>query len=166
MDHIIDRLLGHYESGTVSRRQLIQGLAALATAATAAPAAAQGFEVSAIDHIQINAADALVSAEWYRRVLGLKRIRAGAMEDESREIAHVGTGDTLLLSIRQLKPAGKIDHIGFRVSGFNQQAIQRDIEARGAKFQPPDPTAAPGSYLHDPDGIRIQISGKVATKPY
>ncbi len=166
MKSLIAAMLNRYENGGVTRRDLIQGLAALATAATATTASAAGFEVSGIDHIQINATDAKHSAEWYQKVLGLKPVRAGAMGDESSEIAHVGTSDTLLMSIRRLKPVGKVDHIGFRVTGFNQESVVRDLKARGAVFQPPDPTAAPGSYLHDPDGIRIQLSGKVPMKPY
>lgn len=166
MEHLIATMLGRYEKGSVSRRQLIQGLAALAAAATATPASAQGLQVTGIDHIQINSADALKSSAWYQRVLGLTKIRAGEMSDESPEISHLGVGDTLLLSIRRLKPVGKIDHIGFRLANYNGQAVQKEIAARGEKFQPPDPAAAPGSYLHDPDGVRVQLSGKVATKPY
>ena len=71
MEPIIDKLLNRYETGTVSRRQLIQGLAMLATAGTAKTASAQGFEVVGFDHIQLNASNALESSEWYRRVLGL-----------------------------------------------------------------------------------------------
>ena len=166
MEPIIDKLLNRYETGTVSRRQLIQGLAAIATAGTAKTASAQGFEVVGFDHIQTNAANAEVTAEWYRRVLGLQRIRAGAMEDDSEEIAHVGTPGNLLLSIRKLEPVGKVDHIGFRVTGASGDALSEELTNRGGVFHPPDPDAAPGSYLHDPDGIRIQIGPKVTTQPY
>jgi catechol 2,3-dioxygenase-like lactoylglutathione lyase family enzyme len=166
VEPIIDKLLNRYESGTVSRRQLIQGLAMLATAGTAKTASAQGFEVVGFDHIQTNSANALVTAEWYRRVLGLQRIRAGAMEDDSEEIAHVGTPGNLLLSIRKLEPAGKVDHIGFRVTGASGEALTEELTDRGGVFHPPDPDAAPGSYLHDPDGIRLQVGPKVTTQPY
>ena len=44
--------------------------------------------------------------------------------------------------------------------------VKEIIESRGGVFHPPDPDAAPGSYLHDPDGIRIQVGTKVGTKPY
>lgn len=166
MEPIIDKLLNRYESGTVTRRQLIQGLAAIATAGTAKTASAADFEVVGFDHIQINSANALVSAEWYRRVFGLQRIRAGAMEDDSEEIAHVGTPGNLLLSIRKLEPVGKVDHIGFRVTGASGEELAEELTNRGGVFHPPDPDAAPGSYLHDPDGVRLQVGSKVTTQPY
>ena len=101
VESIIAKLVKRYETGAVTRRQLIQGLAMLMTAATAKNASAADFEVVGWDHIQINSSNALVSAEWYRRVLALKRIRAGAMEDDSEEIAHVGTEGNLLMSFRE-----------------------------------------------------------------
>ena len=166
MESIIAKLVERYETGAVTRRQLIQGLAMLTMAGTTTKASAAGFEVVGFDHIQINASNALVSAEWYRRVLGLKRIRAGAMEDDSEEIAHVGTEGNLLMSIRKLEPAGKVDHIGFRVTGATGESLREELTARGGVFHPPDPDAAPGSYLRDPDGIRIQVGPKVTVRPY
>ena len=167
VESMIATMLKRYESGGVTRRELIQGLAALATAATATPAAAAGFEVIGLDHVQINASDAKRSAEWYQHVFGLKPIRAGAMTDESQEIAHVGTEGNLLISFRKYTPYGKVDHIGLRLSSsMPQDALAKEIKARGAEFHPPDPKLPPGSYLHDPDGLRIQLGGKVATKPY
>ena len=155
MESIITKLVKRYETGAVTRRQLIQGLAMLMTAATAKNASTADFEVVGWDHIQINSSNALVSAEWYRRVLGLKRIHAGAMEDDSEEIAHVGTEGNLLMSFRKLEPAGKVDHIGFRVTGATGESLREELTARGGVFHQPDPDAAPGSYLEDPDGIRI-----------
>ena len=166
VESIIAKLVKRYETGAVTRRQLIQGLAMLMTAATAKNASAADFEVVGWDHIQINSSNALVSAEWYRRVLGLKRIRAGAMEDDSEEIAHVGTEGNLLMSFRKLEPAGKVDHIGFRVTGATGESLREELTARGGVFHQPDPDAAPGSYLEDPDGIRIQIGSKVTVRPY
>ncbi len=166
MEPIIDKLLNRYETGTVSRRQLIQGLAMLATAGTAKTASAAEFEVVGFDHLQINASNALESSEWYQRVLGLRPIRAGAMEDDSEEISHLGTEGNLLLSFRKLEPAGKVDHIGFRVTGASGEALTEELTNRGGVFHPPDPDAAPGSYLHDPDGMRLQVGPKVTTQPY
>ena len=166
MESIIAKLVKRYETGAVTRRQLIQGLAMLMTAATAKNASAADFEVVGWDHIQINSSNALVSAEWYRRVLALKRIRAGAMEDDSEEIAHVGTEGNLLMSFRKLEPAGKVDHIGFRVTGATGESLREELTARGGVFHQPDPDAAPGSYLEDPDGIRIQVGSKVTVRPY
>jgi catechol 2,3-dioxygenase-like lactoylglutathione lyase family enzyme len=135
-----------------------------ATAAAPAPAEAAAFEVTAIDHIQINASNAAKSAEWYRNAFGLHHVLAGAMTPDSEEIAHVGTSDSLLISFRKLSPPGKIDHIGFR-SNLPGAAVRKDLESRGFKFAAEDKSAAPGQYLIDPDGVRIQIGPKTTIKP-
>ncbi|MBM3777226.1 MAG: VOC family protein [Acidimicrobiia bacterium] len=168
MESLIASMLKKYETGTVSRRDLIAGLAALTASLAARPAAAQsGFEVIGIDHIQINARHAERSAHFYRDVFGLIPIRAGAMTDESEEIAHMGTPGNLLISFRKFEPYGIVDHIGLRVApGVSGEDLRKAVEARGGKFNPPDPTKPPGSYVHDLDGLRVQIGTKVATKPY
>ena len=170
VESIIAKLLSRYEKGSVTRRELIQGLAFLTAAATTKSASADNhdFEVVGFDHLQINASNAAESGAWYRKMFGMIQIRAGAMTDDSEEIAHAGTKGNLLLSFRKLKPAGKVDHIGIRIAsgGPTGDEVKEIIESRGGVFHPPDPDAAPGSYLHDPDGIRIQVGTKGGTKPY
>jgi catechol 2,3-dioxygenase-like lactoylglutathione lyase family enzyme len=161
VESVIANWLKRYDSGALSRRQLIQGLAMLATAAATAPAEAAAFEISAIDHIQINASHAKKSAEWYAQVFGLQVMRTGA--EASEEIAQVGTANSLLLSIRKLSPAGKVDHIAFRTN-VARDVITRDLKARGVNYAPPDKNLAPGDYVVDPDGVRIQLMPKPETK--
>jgi len=162
VESLIATWLTRYESGALTRRQLIQGLAMLATASVPAPAIAAGFEITAIDHIQINASHAKKSADWYGQVFGLKPMRTGAEANE--DIAQVGTADSLILSIRKLSPPGKVDHIAFRTN-VGRDVIARDLKARGVDFAPPDKNAAPGEYLIDPDGVRIQLMPKPGNKP-
>jgi len=168
VENLITSMFKRYESGKVTRRDLIRGLAALAATATARPAAAQSaFQVTGFDHIQINARHAERSAHFYQEVFGLIPIRAGAMADDSEEIAHVGTPGNLLISFRKFEPYGIVDHIGLRVAdGISGDALRKAVESRGGTYNPPDPTKPPGAYIHDVDGLRIQLGGKVATKPY
>jgi hypothetical protein len=53
MKQIISNLLENYELGRVSRRQLIQGLAALAAAPHVVPARGSTFRGVALNHIAI-----------------------------------------------------------------------------------------------------------------
>ena len=89
-------------------------------------------------------------------------MRTGAEANE--EIAQVGTADSLLLSIRKLSPVGKVDHIAFRTN-VGRDVFARDLKARGVDFAPPDKSAAPGEYIIDPDGVRIQLMPKPGIKP-
>jgi len=161
VESVITTWLTRYESGALTRRQLIQGLAMLATAAAPAPVAAAPFEMTALDHVQINARHAKESADWYVRVLGLKPV--GAAAEANEEIARVGTADGLLVSLRKLSPPGKVDHIAFRTN-VGRNDIARELQARGVAYALQEKNGPPGDYIVDPDGIRIQIM-PTAIKP-
>lgn len=73
METVISSLLKRYETGGLTRRQLVRGLAMLAAGASSA--AAQGAPSPIpwsplIDHIQINSADPRKSAEFYQKEIG------------------------------------------------------------------------------------------------
>ena len=51
MEHVISSLLGRYESGTLTGRELIQGLAMLTVAGGTASAADTGFHAVTINHV-------------------------------------------------------------------------------------------------------------------
>lgn len=166
MESIIATLLKRYESGGVSRRELIQGLAALATTAAATtPVAAAGFQVTHLDHVQINCSDAKRSSAFYQKVFGLSAVRVGAgWPDETEELSHIAVGNNLIMALRKRTPAGQVDHIGFRVpEGLKQEAIVADLKARGVE---PAKHDLGGLYVKDPDGVLVQLNGVVPTKPY
>jgi len=160
VDSIITRLVRRFDSGGLTRRELIQGLSFLAAGAAATPAAAQqntfGFRVTGLDHVQINSADVRRSSEFYQKVLGLTELRVGPASDpkccpDEQSFLFDGGGTTLLLAVRKMSPSGVVDHIGYRMSG-NREAFARTMQERGVK------RPASGQYgdLVDPDGIRIQ----------
>ena len=68
MTSTISRLLGAYENGKMSRRDLVQGLAVLAAGAGTARAA--GFQGSTINHVHMFVTDLQKSTDYYQRVFG------------------------------------------------------------------------------------------------
>ena len=66
MEAVISNMVKRFETGAITRRELIQGLAVLATAGATGSAAVQerGFQATTIDHISITEApkDALSSS--------------------------------------------------------------------------------------------------------
>ena len=75
MESMISSLLKRYETGGLTRRDLIQGLALLAAGTAASSAAAQTAPAPIpwspfIDHIQLNSRDPQKAAEFYQRVMG------------------------------------------------------------------------------------------------
>ena len=122
MEPVIDALVAGFERGTVSRRELIQKLTAIAAvgvgAATATVSAAP-LKSGSINHTSVLVSDMARSMEFYDRVFGLKLLN----EDKANKIARLGTGGKVLVSLRVEPPAGKIDHFAIGVDGFNREAV-------------------------------------------
>jgi catechol 2,3-dioxygenase-like lactoylglutathione lyase family enzyme len=157
VEHVIATILRRYETGGLTRRELIQGLAVLAGTATTASAAAgqsatAGFQASSLHHIQINVSNFQRSIDFYQKVLGLSLIQ------RQEKLALLGSGGTLMVSLRPKTPAGVVDHFGVGIIGATQESITRDIIARGATpiDQKPEDGDA-GFHVPDPDGTRVQL---------
>jgi catechol 2,3-dioxygenase-like lactoylglutathione lyase family enzyme len=151
METIITRLLQRFESGSLSRRHLIQGLAMLATAGKAAPAAAQtrGFQGGFISHVSLSVSDLQRSTQFYQKVFGL----AVLSQDKPNEIVRLGLTRTLV-SLRRASPKGVVDHFAIGVEKFNRESVTKDLLDRGVT---PEQNVEAGFHVQDPDGFPVQI---------
>jgi catechol 2,3-dioxygenase-like lactoylglutathione lyase family enzyme len=150
LEHVISSLLGRYESGTLTRRELIQGLAMLAVAGGTASAADSGFAATTINHVSIQVSDIKRSAEFYMRAFGLPKRKAG-----NPDAVRLGVGPSHL-TLRQEQPSGNVDHFCLGIDKFNHDSVVRDLKARGVKPEP-DEKGPQGFHVKDPDGFRVQL---------
>ena len=151
METAISSLVQRFEQGAISRRELIQGLSALALA-VAAPAAAQqasGLKATGLNHLGVLCSDVNRSTAFYVNALGMTLLS----EDKPKGIARLGVKGTLI-SLRQAQPAGTVDHFAISVEGFNEEATKRTLEQRGYS---PSRTEESGFHLKDPDGANVQL---------
>jgi hypothetical protein len=71
MESIIANLLTRFEKGSLSRRELVQGLAMLAASGTAAAAQEDiDYKGADIDHVSIHVADLQRSVDFYQKMFG------------------------------------------------------------------------------------------------
>jgi len=153
MEAMIASLVNRFEGGTLSRRELIQGLAMLTaaggTAATAqAPdAATKGMK---IDHVSIQVSDLARSSAFYQKMFGLSVVS----EDKPNEIVRFGTAGKVLVSLHHKSPTGLVDHFAIGVEKFNKESVTRELKARGAS---PEENIDAGFHIKDPEGIGVQI---------
>jgi catechol 2,3-dioxygenase-like lactoylglutathione lyase family enzyme len=151
MDRIIDDLVTSFEAGTLTRRHLVQGLAALAAAGVSAPAAAQAtpFKSTRIDHISIQTSDLQRSIDFYSEIFGLKVIN----EDKSNEIARMGV-TSIIVSLHHKAPTAIVDHFAIAIEGFDRDAATRALAAHGLKAEQ---NLDYGFHVRDPEGVPVQI---------
>jgi catechol 2,3-dioxygenase-like lactoylglutathione lyase family enzyme len=181
----IDLLLRDFESGKVSRRQLIQSIAVLGAAAalpgrpavaTPAPAPApapnsvfKGFKTVALDHISYQVKDYRVTRDFYADLMGM----TVSDDDPQRTQCYLHFGEVPMVIARNrrarrgetLDPnAGpRVDHIAYRIESWNTDAVKAELESRGLTPRL-DRGALPevaSFHVADPDGFDLQISGVV-----
>src|SRR5262245_37254437 len=118
MRQAIDELVGRFERGALSRRELIAGLLALGSSAASAasdPASPKPIEVSGMDHLALRVSDVERSARFYAEHLGatVRSRSAGSifMDIGSQWIALFGPG--VASSGFDPTPPG-VDHVSFR----------------------------------------------------
>ena len=155
MEAIISNLVAQYEKGSLSRRELVRGMALLAAgrASGTAAAAAQNeidFKTANIDHVSIQVADLQRSVGFYQKMFSFSVIS----EDKPLGIVRLGT-DRTLVSLNRQSPAGIVDHFAIGVPRFTKESAARYLTQHGARPED-DPYA--GLHVKDPDGINVQIS--------
>jgi catechol 2,3-dioxygenase-like lactoylglutathione lyase family enzyme len=159
MDPVVSDLLELYESGRLSRRELVAGLSALAAAA-AAPALAQSappaLKPTGVDHVSILVADLQRSADFYNRVFGLVPLGQDAPHRILRLGPKPAEGERgrVILSLRQEPPAGRVDHWALRIDPFDAQAAAPILRDHGLT---PANTLEFGFHVRDPDGVVVQM---------
>jgi len=140
MESIISTLVNRFDRGTLTRRELIQGLTMLAAGGAARAAAAQ------------DAAMKPRSIRFYQTLFGLHQVS----EDKPNEIVRLGATDKTLVSLHHKAPMGIVDHFAIAVEGFNRDAVTQKLKQREIN---PEQDIDAGFHVKDPEGIRVQIVG-------
>src|SRR2546423_1902893 len=132
MDAIISNLVSRFEKGALSRRELVQGLAALAAAGgTAAAQTAGGIKGVKIDHVSIQVSDLPKSIAFYQKIFEFTILS----EDKPNEIVRLGGGGKVLVSLHHKNPTAVVDHFAIGVEKFNRDVVTKELKARGADPQ-------------------------------
>lgn len=149
----IDRLVGSFESGGLTRRQLITGLTALAAArgSGAAQGAAQGstFRATGLNHIALAVTDVERSRDFYVERLGLE------VNNESLPgNCFLDCGDQFVALFRA-SSAG-LAHYCYSIPDYDQQDAARRLREVGLT-----PRLQGGRiYFDDPDGLEVQLASE------
>ena len=122
------------------------------------------FEIGFLDHVAIRVADIEESANWYERVLGLKKYQKKEWGPFPVFMLANKTGLALFpanktdKSINQGSKNIGIDHFAFNVTNEDFEKAKRRYTAMNLKFTIQDHYYFLSMYTKDPDGHTVELT--------
>lgn len=172
METTIATLLEDFDDGKMTRRQLIQSLAVLATAGSAAaqtpaPMARAPWKTVWLDHISYAVTDYRTSVAFYRDLMGWDVQNDNGTTQAWMRIGNVGEiiirnrRDAAAGAPPRPAPTGVINHISFGIEPWDTDMVKAELERRGLNPRP-DMQGENFKSFHvlDPDGWDLQISNQ------
>ena len=154
MIETLDGLVGAYEHGMLTRRQLVQALAAIAAPGTvgAQPDGNAVTKGRILHHLNLQVSDVARSEAFYRKLLGCGPSRR-VQGPDNHGLDLAGSG---LIILQKSDTPGRIDHFCVGVDRFDADRMRTAAKAAG--FDRVQGAAADNFFVTDPDGIRVQVS--------
>lgn len=152
MEQQIDRLVGAFETGAISRRQLIGGLTALAiTTGVGGNAAAQQAESSTfkavnLNHMALRCTDIPRSRDWYVKHFGMSVSR----DSESSCFLNFDGG---FLALFRDDTAG-MHHYCYSIEDYDVEQVMETLRANDMNPR----REGDRVYFPDPDGNTVQLA--------
>jgi catechol 2,3-dioxygenase-like lactoylglutathione lyase family enzyme len=167
MEYVISNLLKNFERGHMTRRQLVQSLALVATAASAAtatPAAPQGesngnlVQALGMIHVSYMVGDYAKMRDFYVNLFGMKP----TVDDPEGQQVRLSVGNDILIIRGWECDTPRVDHISYKIANFdkNREAIGEELQRRGLK---PEWNGHSAYHFRDPEGFDIEIQGAGST---
>ncbi len=177
MDAIVENLLGGYETGRISRRDLVATLSALVmgSAATANAQSSAPFPARSLNHVTVYVSNTERSIEFYTKMFGLS-VLTKQHGGGTAVLPLAASGNYLILHGPEVLPSRQgrtitphFNHICFGIDSFEPAAAKEKLEAMGHRvtlnMRPAEESVPPGKggpaaelLFRDPDNLLIQIS--------
>ena len=122
------------------------------------------FKIDFLDHVAIRVVDLEVSANWYEKVLGLKKYQVEEWGDFPIFLLAGKTGIALFPAnidhpeIPSDSKNVKIDHFAFNVSRENFEKAKVHYESLGLGYDFQDHHYFHSIYTKDPDGHTVELT--------
>ena len=149
MELTIEKLIGQFESGAITRRQLALSIAAIVTAARSSSAPVDLPAVT-LNHVTVRVGDVQRTSKFYQEVFGMP------LKQHSETTHILGVGKSFF-GIEQKAGGPALDHYDFGISGFNADAAVEKLKARDLKIEPGGTNES--FKFWDPDGFLVQLNG-------
>ena len=155
MTNEIARAVERYDSGRMTRRELVTHLAALAVVFGAAgrsslsAADSSTFEGLGLNHIALHVTDVPRSRDFYVKHLGLS-----VTSDCGERSCFLDCGDQFVALFRAERPG--MAHYCYAIKDFDLAVAEEKLNAQG--LEPRVHRQGGRIYFDDPDGLEVQLS--------
>jgi catechol 2,3-dioxygenase-like lactoylglutathione lyase family enzyme len=152
MQEAVDSLLNQYETGRMSRRDLVAVLGALAAAPSAVTAQPAVLEARTFNHASLIVSNLERSVAWYQNTFGLKVL------SRQQGGVNLAVGDAFL-GIYQggANATPHINHICFGLRSFDPARTVAALQAAGLPAESRERDGVTQVYTADPDNLRVQL---------
>ncbi len=150
MEMLVEKMLGDFERGALSRRQLALHLAALATgvaAAGGAKAATPGLKAISLNHVTLKVPDLQKTSKFYQEFFGMTL----AQQSKTIHILSVGDG---FFGLEEKPGAPGLDHYDFGIEGWDAAAMRAKVAAHGLQLTPGGARRRRVLQVHRPRRLR------------
>ena len=130
------------------------------------------FQINFLDHVAIRVKDMDATAQWYERVLGLKKVHPPEWTPAPYFLFAGTTGiavfpaNTDHPTLDQTSRNVKIDHFAFNVSNEDFQKARERYEDLGLSYTFSDHTYFHSIYTRDPDGHTVELTTLVVSDDF
>lgn len=121
-------------------------------------------EINFLDHVAIRVKDLNVSADWYQKVLGLKKYQLPEW-GEFPIFMLSGKSGVALFPAKRTDPAVdmksrnvRIDHFAFNVNRESYEEAKKRYTELGLDFSEQDHHYFDSIYTQDPDGHTVELT--------
>jgi len=153
MPQALNDLLTQYETGRLTRRELLGALALLATASPDATAQTSLGKVTQMNHVSIFVPDVKKSVAFYQETLGLPVL---TLQDPGVNL-NTGAGFLGIYPAPTGTATGSIHHFCLGVERFDADSVVRALKERGVTANIRMRGETKELYFTDPDGVRVQL---------
>lgn len=162
METQIAELVGRFEHGRITRRDLIQRLSlmvggsALPTVGVAQPAVTS-FKATGFNHISFVVSDYARTRDFYADLLSLTVTKDDPKAKQC--LLHLEDGAFIL----PRNPAGPnvtaplVNHFAVRIADWNKPRVEAELKRRGLEYREDPSIPADSFHVRDPDGYDLQL---------
>ena len=154
MNNEIDCLLSNYESGSLTRRQLLAALSALTMATPVQAQSKPPIPVRMLNHTTLFVSSVQRSVDFYQGLFGMPVL---SRQDNGLNLQTGPNSGFVGIYSGPAGSAPSINHFCMGVENFDADATLKLLTDRGLKARIRMRGEVKELYLTDPDGISVQL---------